>query len=94
MIKRNDRSVPLFFCKLEVEQLDTAFLMVEFTFNHFRNATISYNLFELNYGYHLQVFFKDEYNTRLQFSLVNRLAIELRELINTYHQNLLHAQNF
>ena len=68
-------------------------LMAEFVYNNSKNANISHTPFELNYGYHRQVFFKNKYDTRSKFSSANRLAMELRKLINICCQNQLSAQD-
>ena len=67
--------------------------MVEFAYNNFKNASIGNTPFELNYGYHLYVSFEDKFDVRFRSSLSKELAMELRELINICHQNLLHAQD-
>lgn len=50
-------------------------------------------LFEFNYAYHLQFSFKDECNLRSQSSSTNKLAMELKKLLNISCQNLLHVQD-
>lgn len=50
-------------------------------------------LFELNYKYHIFVFFENKCNARSRSSSANRLAIKLRELMNVYYQNLFYTQN-
>ena len=67
--------------------------MTEFAFNNFKNVSISHIPFKLNCGYHLCVSFKDEYNTCSKSFLAKKRAMELRELMNIYCQNLLHVQN-
>ena len=66
-------------------------LMAEFAYNNIKNASIGHTLFKLNYGYHPEVFFKDECNALFRSSSTKRLAIKLKELINICCQNLLHA---
>ena len=68
--------------------------IVEFTYNNSKNTSIGYTLFKFNCGYHLRISFEDEYNACSKSFLAKRLALELRELINIYHQNFLHIQDF
>ena len=37
--------------------------MAEFAYNNVKNININYTLFELNYGYHFYVSFKDNINS-------------------------------
>lgn len=67
--------------------------MVEFTYNNFKNVSMGYPLFELNYGYHPHVSFKNKYNIRSKSSSTKKLAVELQKLMNVCCQNILHAQN-
>ena len=67
--------------------------MVEFTYNNSNNTGISHTSFQLNYGYHLHISFKNKCDTRFRSYSTEWLAIELRELINVCHQNLLDAQD-
>lgn len=53
-------------------------LIAEFTYNNAKNLSINHKLFELNYGYHLHVFFKDKVDPYLRSCLANKLAKELR----------------
>ncbi len=59
--------------------------MAKFSYNNTKNASIGYTLFELNYGYHLQVLFKEDVNFRSRFCFANKLAKELRKLIENYY---------
>ena len=67
--------------------------MVEFIYNNFKNTSKGHILFELNRGYHPQVSFKDKCNAYSKSLSANRLAMELRELINVCYKNLLHTQD-
>ena len=40
--------------------------MAEFAFNNAKNASTSHMLFELNYGYHFRISFKEDINPRFQ----------------------------
>ena len=67
--------------------------MAEFTYNKSKNANMGHTLFEINCGYHPWVSFEDKCNVCFKSSLANRLAVELRELINVCRQNLLHTKD-
>ena len=66
--------------------------MVEFAYNNAKNATTGHTPFELNCGFHSQVSFKDDVDPRSKSRLANKLAKELRELMNICQENLLHVQ--
>ena len=66
--------------------------MAEFAYKNAKNTNIGHTLFELNCGYHLKVFFKEDVDLRLRFCFANKLAEKLRELIEIYYQNLFYAQ--
>lgn len=68
-------------------------LITEFAYNNSKIDSTDHILFKLNCGYHLWVFFEDEYNVHSRFSLANELATELKKPINIYCQNFLHAQD-
>ncbi len=58
--------------------------MAEFAYNNAKNANTGHTPFKLNCGYHLKVFFKEDINPRLKSRSVNKLAKELRKLIEVY----------
>ncbi len=66
--------------------------MTEFAYNNAKNTSTGYTSFELNYGFHLWVLFKEEIDPYSRFRLANKLADELRELMKICCQNLLYAQ--
>ncbi len=66
--------------------------ITEFTYNNAKNANTGHTPFELNCGYHPRVSFEEDVNTRLRSRSANKLAEELRELMEVCYQNLLHAQ--
>ena len=76
------------------EQNNWAYLlpMAEFAYNNAKNASIGHIPFELNCGFHPRVSFEDNVNPRSRFCSANKLAKELRKLIDICQQNLLHAQ--
>ena len=66
--------------------------IAEFAYNNAKNASTSHTLLKLNYDYHLRVFFEEDVNSHLKSRFTKKLAKELKELIEVYCQNLLHAQ--
>ena len=66
--------------------------IAEFAYNNAKNASTGHTLFELNYGFHLHVSFEDNVNSRSGSCSANKLANDLRQLMNICQQNLLHAQ--
>ena len=76
------------------EQNDWArlFSMAEFAYNNAKNASTDHTPFKLNCGFHPRVFFKDDVDPRSKSHLADKLANELRELMEICQQNLLHAQ--
>ena len=68
--------------------------MAEFAYNNAKNTSTNYISFELNCGYHLQVFYKKDVNLCFQSKLVDKLATKLRELIIICKKNLQHIQEF
>ena len=66
--------------------------MVEFTHNNIKNVSTRYTLFELNYGYHFRISYKEEVDPCSLSKLANKLSIELREQIVIYCKNLHHTQ--
>ena len=67
--------------------------MAEFAYNNTKNASTGHTPFELNCGYYPRISFEDKCNIRYRSSLANRLAVELRKLINVCCQNMLHTQD-
>ena len=76
------------------EQNDWARLlsMAEFAYNNAKNASTGHMLFELNCGYHPQVSYKEDVDSRSQSKSVDELSAELRELMIVCRENLHHAQ--
>ena len=66
-------------------------LMAEFAYNNAKNANTGHTSFKLNCGFHPQDSFKDNINPHSRSCSANKLAKELRELIDICQQNLLHA---
>ena len=66
--------------------------MVEFAYNNAKHASIGYMPFELNCGYYLYVFYKDDVDSRFRSKAANELTKELRNLIVKCRENLQHTQ--
>ncbi len=65
--------------------------MAEFAYNNAKNTSIGHTLFKLNCGYNPRVSFEEDVETCLRSCSANKLAKELRELIEVCCQNLLHV---
>ncbi len=65
--------------------------MAEFANNNTKNASTGYTPFELNYGYHPRISFKEDIDSRSRSCSTIKLAKELKELMEVWCQNLLHA---
>ena len=76
------------------EQNDWARLlpMTEFAYNNAKNASNGYTPFELNYGYHPRMSYKEDIDSRSQSKSADELSVELRELMIVCRENLHHAQ--
>ncbi len=57
--------------------------MAEFAYNNTKNASIDHISFELNYGYHFKILFKEDIDLCLRSYSANKLAEELKELIES-----------
>ncbi len=66
--------------------------MAEFAYNNAKNASTGHTPFELNCGYHPRVSFEEDVDLRSRSRSANKLAEELRELMEVCCQNLFHAQ--
>ena len=66
--------------------------MAEFAYNNMKHTSIEYMLFELNCGYHLYVFYKEDVNPRSRFKAADKLTKKLRNLIAACRENLQHTQ--
>ena len=51
--------------------------MAEFAYNNAKNTSTGHTFFELNYGYHLRIFFKENNNSCFKSILVDKLLAEL-----------------
>ncbi len=66
--------------------------MTEFAYNNAKNTSNGYTPFKLNCGYYPRVSFEEDVDPRSRSCLANKLAEELRELIEVYCQNLHHVK--
>ncbi len=80
------------FINWEQNNWASLLLIAEFAYNNAKNANIGHTLFELNSGYYLRVLFKEDVDPCSRCPLANKLANELRELIEICCQNLLHTK--
>ena len=65
------------FVNFEQDNWARLLLMVEFAYNNAKNASTGHTLFELNYGYHLRVSFKEDVNPRSKSKSADELSAEL-----------------
>ena len=75
------------------EQDDWAKLlpMAEFTYNNIKNTSIGHTLFELNCGYYPRVSFEEDVDPRSRSCSANKLAEELKKLMEVYCRNLFYT---
>ena len=66
--------------------------MAEFAYNNAKNSRPGHTPFELNYGYHPRMSYKEDVNPRSQSKSADELLAELRELMIVCQENLHHAQ--
>ena len=66
--------------------------MVVFAYNNAKNISTSQTPFELNYGYHPRISYKEDLDPRPKSKATDELASELRELMTFCQENLRHAQ--
>ena len=66
--------------------------MAEFAYNNTKNASTGHTPFELSCAYHLWVFYKKDIDLHSKSKSVNKLLVELQELMTVCHKNLHHAQ--
>ena len=51
--------------------------MANFAFNNAKNASTGHTPFELNYGYHFWMFYKEDIDPRSKSKLADNLSAEL-----------------
>ncbi len=65
--------------------------MAKFAYNNTKNASTGYTSLELSCRYHSQVLFEENVDFYLRSCFTNKLAKELRKLMEICYQNLLYA---
>ena len=65
--------------------------MTDFAYNNAKTASTGHTSFELNYGYHFQVSYKEDINPRSKSKLADELSAELQKLMIVCQKNLHHA---
>ena len=68
--------------------------MAEFAYNNAKNASTGFTSFELNCGYYLRVFYKEDLDPCSKSRTAEELSSELRELMIVCQQNLHYVQEF
>ena len=68
--------------------------MAEFAYNKAKNASFGLTPFELNYGYHPQMFYKKNVKLCSKFKSANKLLTEPKELMIVCQKNFYHTQEF
>lgn len=63
--------------------------MAEFAYNNAKNTSTGSTPFELNYGYYIRVLFKEDVDFYSRSCFANKLAEELKELMEICYHNLL-----
>ena len=83
-----------FWTFINFEQNDWARLlpMAKFAYNNAKNASTGLTLYELKYGYHSWMSYKNDVDPCSKSKLADKLSIELRELMIVCQENLHHAQ--
>ena len=81
---------------VQFEQNDWAklLLMAEFAYNNAKITTTGHTPFELNYGYHPWMSYKEDVDPHSQSKLVDELSAKLKELMIVCQKNLYHAHKF
>ena len=65
--------------------------MVKFAYNNAKNVSTGHILFELNCNYYLWMLYEKKIDICSKFKLVDKLSVELRELIIICQKNLYHT---
>ena len=66
--------------------------MAKFIYNNTQNTSTGHMFFELNYGYHPRMLYKEDIDPRSQSKSADELSAELRELMIVCRKNLHHTQ--
>ncbi len=92
--KRQNSTIEAYFrafVNWEQDNWARLLLMAEFAYNNAKNASTDHIPFELNCDYYSRVSFKEDVDPCSRSRSANKLAEELRELIEVCCQNLLYA---
>ena len=68
-------------------------LMVKFAYNNAKNLSTGHMPFKLNFGYHLQMSYKEKVNFCPKLKSAGKLSVKLRKLMIVCRENLHHVQN-
>lgn len=66
--------------------------IAKFAYNNLSNITISYISFELNFGYHLLMFFEEKKDLRSYLKTADKIIVKLQKILAICRENLYHAQ--
>ena len=66
--------------------------MAEFAYNNIKNASIGHILFKLNCNFHLRVLFEENVDPHSKSRSTDKLAEELKKLMEVSCQNLLYTE--
>ncbi len=66
--------------------------MAEFAYNNTKNASTGHTLFKLNYGFYSFILFEENVDPNFRSYSSNKLAYELKELIEICYQNLFYTE--
>ena len=66
--------------------------MAEFAYNNAKNASTGHTPFELNCDYHFRILYEEKVDPRSKSKSVDKLLVELRELIIICQENPYHIQ--
>ena len=79
---------------INFEQNDWAQLlpMTKFAYNNGKNASTGHMPFELNYGYHFWMSYKENIDPYSKSKLADKLLVEILKLMTVCQENLHHAQ--
>ena len=62
--------------------------MAKFVYNNAKNASTGYMFFEMNFGYHPRIFFKEDTHPHPKSKLTDKLLAELQKLMAVCRKNI------
>lgn len=65
--------------------------MAEFAYNNTKNATTYFILFELNYDFQPEIYYKEDVDPRFKLKAANQLANKLWDRMSVSKKNLQYA---